>query len=297
MAQPSRIVAVFAIACGIGRADHAGFGDDPRIWDIGDGVCDEALNTPDQKFDGGDCCASTCRGSRCGLEGFACLDPTVSYRPWLAFVDPTLCPTAGDGICNRETNTRECVWDRGDCCYLTCQGPNCGKFACADPVVHALEHEKERKNAWALTSEQTFWLVMVLFLLLLIGAGTVLHIGQARRRRTGRAARRDAPAEKKVGPKEREAAAAVLDAQRAPSAEVAATCTCSICLSDLGEDAVVLACGHVFDRACLVPWFSRILAMESVLTCPLCRSDVEATRDVEAPPGGDDVEAPPAEDA
>ena len=31
-----------------------------------DGTCDNIMNTPEYKFDGGDCCAATCLESNCG---------------------------------------------------------------------------------------------------------------------------------------------------------------------------------------------------------------------------------------
>ena len=30
-----------------------------------------------------------------------------------------------DGICNVETNNKECNYDGGDCCGYDCNGPNC----------------------------------------------------------------------------------------------------------------------------------------------------------------------------
>jgi len=35
---------------------------------VGDGYCDEVLNTAEFNYDGGDCCAATCRGPFCGLD-------------------------------------------------------------------------------------------------------------------------------------------------------------------------------------------------------------------------------------
>jgi hypothetical protein len=47
------------------------------------GFCDAVNNIAECKWDGGDCCASTCGGdddftSSCGINGFSCLDPSAS---------------------------------------------------------------------------------------------------------------------------------------------------------------------------------------------------------------------------
>ncbi|CAN0305067.1 unnamed protein product [Scytosiphon promiscuus] len=56
---------------------------------LGNGVCNEAFNTEDCGYDGGDCCPCTCKsgpeGPECGTTGYNCVDPTVS-----CFVEPVL---------------------------------------------------------------------------------------------------------------------------------------------------------------------------------------------------------------
>ncbi|CAM9510166.1 unnamed protein product, partial [Ectocarpus sp. 13 AM-2016] len=56
-----------------------------------------------------------------------------------------ICGALGDGNCDKDNNTEECDYDRGDCCSCTCQVPDdssgddgslCGEsavFACIDP--------------------------------------------------------------------------------------------------------------------------------------------------------------------
>ena len=41
----------------------------------GDARCDAAANTEECEWDGGDCCAMTCRGALCGKHGYECRDP------------------------------------------------------------------------------------------------------------------------------------------------------------------------------------------------------------------------------
>jgi hypothetical protein len=50
---------------------------------------------------------------------------------------------------------------------------------------------------------------------------------------------------------------------------------CTICkedMSDLDEAAVLVQCGHIFHRSCLLPWLNNPAAR--VATCPLCRRNL-----------------------
>ncbi|CAM9600413.1 unnamed protein product, partial [Hapterophycus canaliculatus] len=85
----------------------------------GDSHCDAPNNNLACGYDGGDCCQCSCVGSRdyrCGVDGFACLDPicfdpaTVGEFPgcagdWL---------TIGDGSCDGINNNAACGFDGGD---------------------------------------------------------------------------------------------------------------------------------------------------------------------------------------
>eukprot|EP00531_Pseudo-nitzschia_arenysensis_P000704 CAMPEP_0116123948 /NCGR_PEP_ID=MMETSP0329-20121206/5021_1 /TAXON_ID=697910 /ORGANISM="Pseudo-nitzschia arenysensis, Strain B593" /LENGTH=968 /DNA_ID=CAMNT_0003617899 /DNA_START=197 /DNA_END=3101 /DNA_ORIENTATION=+ len=52
---------------------------------LGDGICDEDLNTANFEYDGGDCCAATCEGPRCGKKvlesAFGKTNPSVAGFP------------------------------------------------------------------------------------------------------------------------------------------------------------------------------------------------------------------------
>ncbi len=52
---------------------------------LGDGICDEELNTVNFEYDGGDCCAATCEGPRCGKKvlesAFGKANPSVAGFP------------------------------------------------------------------------------------------------------------------------------------------------------------------------------------------------------------------------
>lgn len=122
-------------------------------WLVGNGYCDQSANNAACKYDGGDCCCSTCVtprnlwfGFTCGSGGFTCLDPngaacSPTLSPTLAPSAPTSSPVAGapstaapssackaqkpsrlgDGKCDGgQYNTAACNWDGGDCCSQTC---------------------------------------------------------------------------------------------------------------------------------------------------------------------------------
>ena len=56
------------------------------------------------------------------------------------------------------------------------------------------------------------------------------------------------------------------------SSDPGATYTCSICISPIARGGTRLeVCNHVFHEVCLVKWLRR-----GSVTCPMCRSDLEA---------------------
>ncbi|CAM9269075.1 unnamed protein product [Pylaiella littoralis] len=120
---------------------------------IGDGHCHETNNNAECNYDGGDCCECTCiarADDEYGCEGFACIDPDAAcVDDDLVTVDMIgICDAEniGNGFCDSENNSPECVYDGGDCCECTCDAPSpsdpgsdgyvCGPlsyFDCQDP--------------------------------------------------------------------------------------------------------------------------------------------------------------------
>ena len=75
----------------------------PSEW-LGDGYhCDEALNTPECQFDGGDC-DSGFSSSTTNYVTNNCNPPVHILIEWI-----------GDGICDQELNNPDCGNDGGDC--------------------------------------------------------------------------------------------------------------------------------------------------------------------------------------
>ena len=105
---------------------------DPRR--LGDGLCDNAYNSLNCNWDGGDCCSQTCEDSaehECGFNpnnveiGFPnCLDHLICNVR-----DPAI---IGDGHCHAGNvtgaNVPACGWDGGDCCVETCEST--ANFTC-----------------------------------------------------------------------------------------------------------------------------------------------------------------------
>ncbi len=70
--------------------------------DVGDNVCNQALNRPECYYDGWDCKVSPCQ---------TCNVATI--------VDGQ--QRLGNGICDKAYNTLECCYDAGDCSSLSCK--------------------------------------------------------------------------------------------------------------------------------------------------------------------------------
>ena len=93
---------------------------------LGDGICDEELNTHECQYDKGDCC-KTCPG----------MDP-IQSNPELRLCLPMnscqFVEWVGDGICDDVTNNSDCDFDRGDCCdpegdFSLCSNCECLNYA------------------------------------------------------------------------------------------------------------------------------------------------------------------------
>jgi hypothetical protein len=102
--------------------------------EVGDGACDVDVNVGECKFDGGDCCPTTCSGEACGGGTYWCRDVAV-FRNCPKLSDPN---RLGDGVCDPSPfNTKDCGFDAGDCCESTCRGEKCGLgvYNCKDPTA------------------------------------------------------------------------------------------------------------------------------------------------------------------
>ncbi|CAM9737640.1 unnamed protein product, partial [Hapterophycus canaliculatus] len=92
---------------------------------IGNGQCDEALNTASCGFDGGDCCPCTCSDSRansCTDNDFNCFYPDCGESLTTHEEDPITCVEEwqGDGLCHEDQNIASCAYDGGD--FPACTG-------------------------------------------------------------------------------------------------------------------------------------------------------------------------------
>ena len=108
-------------------------------YNYADGYCDDALNTPECGYDGGDCCTQkedewdkVCEDCQCHTNGtdFGCDD---YEKDWFQ-----------DGECDASLNNPECFYDGGDCCKQAqgwdeaCQGEP-DKCQCLDPFYDFYE--------------------------------------------------------------------------------------------------------------------------------------------------------------
>jgi hypothetical protein len=96
---------------------------------IEDGQCDDATNTPECHFDGGDCCGVNVHYGEC--TKCQCLtsvteppaptptSPECIHKNWIE-----------DGQCDDATNTPECNFDGGDCCGVNVNTEHCTECQC-----------------------------------------------------------------------------------------------------------------------------------------------------------------------
>ncbi|CAM9509076.1 unnamed protein product, partial [Ascophyllum nodosum] len=88
-------------------------------------------------YDGGDCCACTCKDTpdrSCGEESeYSCIDPNSGCTDALAIQFPNCAGAVydnGNGKCDLSLNNEDCGYDAGDCCECTCvDGSN---YSCSD---------------------------------------------------------------------------------------------------------------------------------------------------------------------
>jgi hypothetical protein len=111
--------------------------DNPDDTWLHDGQCDDATNTPECGFDGGDCCGENVNSVHC--TKCQCLT-SVTEPPIPTTTSTSTSTTAssdcireswvGDGFCDDATNTPECRFDGGDCCGVNANKRHCTKCKC-----------------------------------------------------------------------------------------------------------------------------------------------------------------------
>ena len=89
----------------------------PYLDLVGDGYCDDEVNTPECLYDSGDCCSYDNDRTLC-QDCFCYDDATTNqnYSQWLCEENILLEYILGDGICDVSYNHREYYFDIGDCC-------------------------------------------------------------------------------------------------------------------------------------------------------------------------------------
>lgn len=99
---------------------------------VASGSCTIANNNADCRYDGGDCCPSTCVSTEsynCSTETRDCVDPLASDFAEEYYVQYENCSATiehiGDGNCTAENNDLDCGYDGGDCCPSTCELEDC----------------------------------------------------------------------------------------------------------------------------------------------------------------------------
>ena len=75
---------------------------------VGDGYCQDQMNTANCNFDGGDCCGSCIIRDHCS-DCICHEKDSDDFNPLL-----------GNGYCDDQLNKEDCNYDGGDCC-LSCR--------------------------------------------------------------------------------------------------------------------------------------------------------------------------------
>ena len=91
---------------------------------VGDGYCQDEINTAECQFDGGDCCGPCINKEKC--SECSCLNNITAKTPPNTLI--------GDGFCNDETNNANCNYDGGDCCGTCINTERCIECTCLDKV-------------------------------------------------------------------------------------------------------------------------------------------------------------------
>merc|ERR1712151_317913 len=90
----------------------------------GDGNCDDSNNNCACSWDLGDCCGVAVKKAYC--TECKCKDP--NYKPPKCGAPDFV----GDGNCDDENNSKNCGWDKGDCCGVV-KKAYCTVCKCLDP--------------------------------------------------------------------------------------------------------------------------------------------------------------------
>ena len=127
---------------------------------VGDGYCNDESNTFECNYDGGDCCGpcintNLCTECLCFSNipkydidcGNYFTDSCAKCTNFLCSEDCTRVnsecvpsflsnPLVGNGVCNNETNIKECNFDGGDCCKPLPNKELCSKCECCKLKHH-----------------------------------------------------------------------------------------------------------------------------------------------------------------
>ena len=101
------------------------------IKSIGDGYCQDELNTEECRFDNGDCCKHHVLSNVC-MECACANNETIIRNITTATCSEDLLSLLGDNLCHDEANTPQCEYDGKDCCG-SIELTFCLECSCNDP--------------------------------------------------------------------------------------------------------------------------------------------------------------------